>query len=237
MTALSPATTTRTGSRDRALSARASAVTPGGMYGHLNRANFPAGLPAVLQARGRGTRLWDVDDNEYIDLMCSWGPMILGYANPIVDAAYQSQLAQGDVLNGPGPAMVELAELMVDTVAHADWALFSKNGTDATTLCVTIARAATGRKKVLKFTNAYHGAAPLVHTVRPTASPPRTAPTSSSSPSTTWPGPKRPRPSSTATSRRSSRRPTGTTRSSTRSCRAPSSPAACGRWPTGSGLR
>ena len=152
------ATTTRR-SRDRALSSRAAAVVPGGMYGHLDRANFPAAYPQFF-ARGRGARLWDVDDNEYVDLMCAWGPMIVGYANPEVDAAHAAQLAEGDVLNGPGEAMVELAELMVDTVAHADWAMFAKNGNDATTLCVTIARAATGRRKVLKFTNAYHGATP-----------------------------------------------------------------------------
>lgn len=158
MTTVSTAMTTQR-VRDRALTSRAAAVIPGGMYGHLDRSNFPAAYPQFF-ARGRGVRLWDVDDNEYVDLMCAWGPMIVGYANPVVDAAHAAQLAQGDVLNGPGKPMVELAELMVDTVAHADWAMFAKNGNDATTLCVTIARAATGRRKVLKFTNAYHGAAP-----------------------------------------------------------------------------
>ena len=154
-----PSVTTTSRARDGVLSARAAAVVPGGMYGHLDRANFPAAYPQFF-ARGRGARLWDVDDNEYVDLMCAWGPMIVGYANPVVDAAYAAQQAEGDVLNGPGPAFVELAELMVDTVAHADWAMFAKNGNDATTLCVTVARAATGRRKVLKFTNAYHGATP-----------------------------------------------------------------------------
>jgi glutamate-1-semialdehyde 2,1-aminomutase len=144
---------------DRALSGRAAAVIPGGMYGHLNRANFPLNYPQFF-ARGKGTRVWDVDGNSYVDVMCSWGPMILGYQHPKVEAAYQAQLAQGDVLNGPGAAMVELAELLVDTVAHADWAMFAKNGTDATTMCVTVARAATGRRKVLKARGAYHGAAP-----------------------------------------------------------------------------
>ncbi len=157
MTSLSSATTRRTA--DHALTARAAAVIPGGMYGHLDRSKFPSAYPQFFE-RGRGVRLWDADDNEYIDLMCAWGPMILGYANPEVDAAFARQLARGDVLNGPGAVMVELAELMVDTVAHADWAMFAKNGNDATTLCVTIARAATGRRKVLKFVNAYHGATP-----------------------------------------------------------------------------
>lgn len=145
--------------RDRALSARAAAVIPGGMYGHLDRSNFPPDYPQFF-SRGRGVRMWDVDDNEYVDLMCAWGPMIVGYANPRVDAAHARQVADGDVLNGPGAPMVELAELLVDTVAHADWAMFAKNGNDATTLALTVARAATGRRKVLKFTGAYHGATP-----------------------------------------------------------------------------
>lgn len=158
MSLLSPHSTTLR-VRDQALSQRAGAVIPGGMYGHLDRANFPPTYPQFF-AGGRGTRLWDVDDNEYIDLMCAWGPMILGYGDPVVDAAHAAQVASGDVLNGPGEPMVELAELLVDTVAHADWAMFAKNGNDATTLCLTIARAATGRRKVLKFSNAYHGATP-----------------------------------------------------------------------------
>lgn len=157
MTTLLPTTVTR--SRDRALSARAAAVIPGGMYGHLDRSRFPSAYPQFFE-RGEGVRLWDVDDNCYLDLMCAWGPMVVGYANPRVDAAFAAHLARGDVLNGPGEVMVELAELMVDTVAHADWAMFAKNGNDATTLCVTIARAATGRRKVLKFVDAYHGATP-----------------------------------------------------------------------------
>ena len=63
-------------------------------------------------------------------------------------------------MNGPAPVLVELAELLVDMVPHADWCLFGKNGTDATTTCVTVARAATGRRKVLVAAGAYHGAVP-----------------------------------------------------------------------------
>ena len=68
--------------------------------------------------------------------------------------------ARGDAMNGPSERLVELAELVVDTVPHADWAMFSKNGTDATTACMTIARAGTGRRKVLVARGAYHGAIP-----------------------------------------------------------------------------
>ncbi|MDY7526803.1 MULTISPECIES: aminotransferase class III-fold pyridoxal phosphate-dependent enzyme [unclassified Cryobacterium] len=142
---------------DAALRARAGKVIPSGMYGHMNVALMPSGFPQFY-AEGKGNRLWDVDGNEYLDFMCSFGPMISGYANPVVDAAALAQQKRGDALGGPTARMVELAELMVDTVAHADWAMFAKNGTDATSLAVTIARAATGRKKLLKGGTAYHGA-------------------------------------------------------------------------------
>ena len=92
--------------------------------------------------------------------MCSWGPIILGHQNPLVDAAALAQIQAGDCLNGPTAHTVELAELMVDTVPHADWAQFQKNGTDATTSCVTIARGATKRRKILVAKGAYHGAVP-----------------------------------------------------------------------------
>ena len=81
-------------------------------------------------------------------------------AIPVVDAAARKQMEQGDCLNGPTERMVELAERLVGLVTHADWALFSKNGTDATTTCVTLARGATGKRKVLLANGAYHGAVP-----------------------------------------------------------------------------
>lgn len=144
---------------DAALRARAAKVIPGGMWGHQNATRVPVGYPQYF-SRGEGCRIWDADGRSYIDYMCAWGPMILGYADPDVEEAAARQRAQGDGLNGPTPRLVELAELMVDTVAHANWAMFSKNGTDATTACVTIARAGTGRRKVLVARGAYHGAIP-----------------------------------------------------------------------------
>jgi glutamate-1-semialdehyde 2,1-aminomutase len=143
---------------DTELRRRANAVVPNGMYGHQNMNALPA-IPQYI-ARSKGARLWDVDGNEYVDLMCSWGPVILGHGDPVVEEAAERQRQQGDCLNGPAPVMVELAEAMVATVADADWAMFAKNGTDATTMCCTIARAATGRKMILVAEGAYHGAAP-----------------------------------------------------------------------------
>jgi len=144
---------------DQRLRERARAVIPGGMYGHQSVGNLPADYPQFMH-RGRGARVWDADGNEYVDLMCSYGPVILGHRHPGVEAAAAAQAALGDCQNGPAPVMVDLSELLVATVRHADWAMYAKNGTDATTMCCTIARAQTGRRRILVATGAYHGAAP-----------------------------------------------------------------------------
>jgi glutamate-1-semialdehyde 2,1-aminomutase len=133
---------------DAALRARAARVVPGGMWGHLDTRRLPAGYPQFF-TRAEGGHIWDANGRRYVDLMCSWGPIVLGHHNPVVDAAVARQTALGDCLNGPAPVMVELCEALVERVAHADWAMLQKNGGDATTACVTIARAATGRNTVL----------------------------------------------------------------------------------------
>ncbi len=145
--------------KDSALRQRARRVVPGGMWGHMNVTNLPEGYPQFF-ARAEGARLWDVDGNEYVDFMCSWGPVVLGHHHPEVEEAARRQEALGDCMNGPAEAMVELAERVVDMIAHADWVQFQKNGTDATTVCVTLARAGSGRRKILVARGAYHGAAP-----------------------------------------------------------------------------
>ncbi len=144
---------------DTALRQRARAVIPGGMYGHLSASALPAEYPQFYE-RSEGAHVWDVDGNEYVDLMCSFGPVILGHKHPKVEQAVAAQLARGDTQAGPAACMVEAAELLVDRVSHADWAMFAKNGTDATTICLMVARAATGRSKVLAAAGAYHGSAP-----------------------------------------------------------------------------
>ena len=145
--------------QDAALRERARRVIPGGMFGHMNVASLPANYPQFFEA-AEGCRLRDADGRHFIDFMCAYGPMIVGYRNPLVDEAAARQASLGDLMTGPSARMVELAERLVALLPHADWTLFQKNGTDATTLCVTIARAATGRRKVLVARNAYHGAAP-----------------------------------------------------------------------------
>jgi glutamate-1-semialdehyde 2,1-aminomutase len=149
----------RSRAADAALRERARAVIPGGMYGHLRASGLPPEYPQFYQ-RAQGAHVWDVDGNEYVDFMCSFGPVLLGHQHPRVEEAVAAQRARGDTMSGPGAVMVEAAELLTDRVAHADWVIFAKNGTDATTVAVMVARAATGRAIVLAAAGAYHGAAP-----------------------------------------------------------------------------
>ncbi|MFK4042560.1 aminotransferase class III-fold pyridoxal phosphate-dependent enzyme [Nonomuraea wenchangensis] len=147
------------GTSDAALRERARRVIPGGMYGHQRAGLFPENFPQYL-SHGEGALIRDVDGREFVDLLCGYGPIVLGYQHPVVEAAAAAQRRQADCQNAPSARMVELAELLVDVVDHADWAYLAKNGTDATTTCLTIARAATGRSVVLVARGSYHGAAP-----------------------------------------------------------------------------
>lgn len=146
-------------SADAALRERARAVIPKGMYGHQSAALLPDDYPQFF-SHASGAMIWDVDGAGYIDFMCAYGPNLFGYADPEIDAAYVEQLKRGDTMTGPSALMVELAEAMTGQVAHADWALFCKNGGDATTAAVMSARAATRRKTIVRARGAYHGAAP-----------------------------------------------------------------------------
>lgn len=145
--------------QDAALRARALKVIPNGMYGHESVRMLPASFPQFF-SRAEGAYIWDADGNRYLDYMCAYGPSLLGYRDARVEAAAQAQAALGDTLTGPSPLMVELAETLVSMVEHADWAMFCKNGTDATTMAMSSARAQTGRRIVLVAQGAYHGAAP-----------------------------------------------------------------------------
>jgi glutamate-1-semialdehyde 2,1-aminomutase len=141
-----------------ALFARAERVIPGGIYGHQSpRMLVPGAYPSFF-ARADGARLWDVDGNEYLDLVCGYGPIVLGHNHPAVDAAAAREAANGRCYNGPGRAFVELAERLVGLTPWAAWAVFAKNGSDVCTWAVQVARAATGRAKILAAKGAYHGA-------------------------------------------------------------------------------
>ena len=144
---------------DLSLRKRANAFIPGGMWGHMSVKKLPFGYPQFF-SKAKDARIWDLDGNCYIDFMCGYGPNILGYNNAEVDDAVNEQRKKLDLGNGPSALVVDLAEKLIKLVESADWALFAKNGTDATTTCLTISRAATGKKKVLVAKGSYHGSAP-----------------------------------------------------------------------------
>ena len=133
-----------TRSHDRVLRERAAAVIPRGMYGHQAVGLLPDDYPQFF-SRAEGAHIWDADGKRYLDLMCAYGPNLFGYGQPEIDAAYVRQLGLGDTLTGPTELMVRLAEEMTLLVSHADWAMFCKNGTDATTMALMTARAHTRR--------------------------------------------------------------------------------------------
>jgi glutamate-1-semialdehyde 2,1-aminomutase len=144
---------------DQSLRARAARVIPGGMYGHQATHLLPPGFPQFFD-RAQGAHLWDTDGNRLLDLMCAYGPNLFGYADAEIDSAYVARLGHGDTMTGPPPELVELAERLTARITHADWVMVCKNGTDATTMALEIARATTRRRRILVAYGAYHGAAP-----------------------------------------------------------------------------
>lgn len=142
---------------------RAVRVIPSGIYGHQGPAEgcyVPVEAFPLFSSRAEGSYLWDLDGNRFIDYMCAYGPNILGYHDPDVDAAAAKQRAISDCTTLPNTKMIDFAELLVETVASADWAFFAKNGNDVTTLSIMAARAYTHRKKIVFFKGYYHGVAP-----------------------------------------------------------------------------
>ena len=138
---------------------RAERVIPGGIYGTRSPGFVVPGSFPYFFDRGEGCRLYDVDGNEFIDYLCGYGSQILGYGyDPVLRSGYE-RLARGDLLTGPSPIMIELAEELVQRIDAMSWAVFTKNGTDATTLAASIARVATDKPVVLMARGAYHGAA------------------------------------------------------------------------------
>jgi glutamate-1-semialdehyde 2,1-aminomutase len=142
---------------------RALKVIPSGIYGHQGPAVgcfVPVTAFPFFSERAKGSYFWDVDGNRFIDYMCAYGPNVLGYNDDEVDEAAAKQRSLGDCITTPSTRMIDFAELLVDTVACADWAFFAKNGGDITTLAALTARAYTRRKKIVFFKGYYHGVAP-----------------------------------------------------------------------------
>src|SRR6266702_3645700 len=141
--------------RSGELFARACAVAPGGVNSPVRAFGAVGGTP-VFMASGRGAYLTDVDGREYVDLVCSWGPMILGHAHPAVISAVSAALAAGTSFGTVTPGEVELAEELIARAPVEKVRLVS-SGTEATMSALRLARGFTGRRLVVKFAGCYHG--------------------------------------------------------------------------------
>ncbi len=137
------------------LFARATAVTPGGVNSPVRAFGSVGGTPRFM-ARGSGPYLYDVEGNQYVDLICSWGPMILGHAHPAVTEAVTAAAARGTSFGAATPGEVELAEEIVARTPVEQVRLVS-SGTEATMSAIRLARGYTGRSVVVKFAGCYHG--------------------------------------------------------------------------------
>jgi glutamate-1-semialdehyde 2,1-aminomutase len=140
----------------RALFARARAVTPGGVNSPVRAFRAVGGTPRFM-ARGHGPYLYDVDGREYVDLVCSWGPMILGHAHPQVLDAVRAAAELGFSFGTPSENEVLLAEEIVDRVGPVEQVRLVSSGTEATMSAIRLARGFTGRPAVVKFAGHYHG--------------------------------------------------------------------------------
>jgi glutamate-1-semialdehyde 2,1-aminomutase len=141
--------------RSGELFARAHAVTPGGVNSPVRAFGSVGGTP-VFMASGSGAYLTDVDGRDYVDLVCSWGPMILGHAHPDVIDAVGRALASGTSFGTATPGEVELAEEMIAR-APVEMVRLVNSGTEATMTALRLARGFTGRRIVVKFAGCYHG--------------------------------------------------------------------------------
>ena len=144
--------------KSEALYERAKKVVPGGIYGHQSPLLLTKGAYPSFFARGEGSHVWDVDGNEYIDYLCSYGPIVVGHRHPKVEEAARRQMELGNCFNAPTPMWVELAEHLVSITPFAEWSVFAKNGSDVCTYATVVARQATGRSKIAMCQGAYHGA-------------------------------------------------------------------------------
>ncbi|HSN06100.1 MAG TPA: glutamate-1-semialdehyde 2,1-aminomutase [Candidatus Angelobacter sp.] len=140
----------------QALFARAKDVTPGGVNSPVRAFLSVGGTPRFM-ASGRGPYVTDVDGRDYLDLVCSWGPMVLGHAHPGVLDAVRQAASQGFSFGTPGAGEVLLAEEIVARVPAAEQVRLVSSGTEATMSAIRLARGFTGRSKVVKFAGCYHG--------------------------------------------------------------------------------
>ncbi len=143
------------------LYAEALDLLPGGVSSPVRAFRAVGGSPLFIE-RGEGAYLVDVDGNRYVDYVLSWGPLILGHAHPRVIAAITEAAASGTSYGAPSPLELELARLIRDAMSSLELVRFVSSGTEATMSALRLARAFTGRTKIVKFVGCYHGHADLL---------------------------------------------------------------------------
>ena len=136
--------------------ARAERAIPGGVNSPVRAFRAVGGNPLFIGA-GRGARITDVDGRDYIDYVLSWGPLILGHAHPVVLEAIRDQVGKGTGYGAPTPLEVELAELILEGFPDMEMVRMTSSGTEAVMTALRLARAFTGRDRIIKFTGCYHG--------------------------------------------------------------------------------
>ena len=139
----------------------ARGVLPGGVNSPVRAFRAVGGQPVFVE-RGEGSRFWDVDGNEYVDYVLSWGPLILGHAHPAVVARTTEALRRGTSFGAPTLAETELAHLIVELMPAVEMVRLVSSGTEATMSALRLARTATNRPKIVKFSGCYHGHADML---------------------------------------------------------------------------
>ena len=147
---------TLTTSRSRDLSNQAEKIMPGGVNSPVRAFRAVGGEPIAIESAS-GCRIRDVDGNEYIDYIGSWGPMLLGHAHEAVIGAVEKAIRAGLSFGATNPCEVELAELIVDFVPSVEKVRLVNSGTESTMSAVRLARGFTGRHDIIKFEGCYHG--------------------------------------------------------------------------------
>lgn len=142
--------------QSRRLQKRAEMMIPGGVNSPVRAFRAVGGDPPFV-VRGSGSHVWDADQNEYIDYIGSWGPLILGHAAPVVIQALGAAMRNGTSFGASTPAEADLAELVISAFPHMQKVRFVSSGTEATMSAIRLARAYTKRKYIVKFEGCYHG--------------------------------------------------------------------------------
>ncbi|HIL31919.1 MAG TPA: glutamate-1-semialdehyde-2,1-aminomutase [Dehalococcoidia bacterium] len=143
-------------SKSEALFAEAQKYIPGGVNSPVRSFNAVGGTPPFI-ARGKGSRVWDVDGNEYIDYLGSWGPLVLGHSHPAVVEVLIKTAESGTSFGAPVEQEVELAKMICTALPSVDSVRLVSSGTEACMSAIRLARAFTGRDKIIKFAGCYHG--------------------------------------------------------------------------------